>query len=814
MKFFFKTLLELPVWSDVSRAQGRYVFERLCSADFAGPAVVPENAALWGEAPSLPAEQLFDDPAAEALGALTLLIGRAVENGSSALSQERAREELLRLPGEIEKHWNKKSGLLAFVRNGMVRERLRVLADLLISPDFLREEDARSPETDFFKDRSGKPRSSVLDLRAEPVAPEDGVSPAYAPEAAPEAGDLLKPLVFSMGNFYFARYYAAETAVARILSTKMGTPWPRFSFEDPSRADALRMVLDRLFSPNSLDGDTPSGPDWQKAAVGMSFLHPVTVITGGPGTGKTTTVAKLLAAIILLETASGSSGLSIALAAPTGKAAARMKESLGNSIGDPHIRLRERMEAAARDLGIDPARVFERYQECLNVPAVTLHSLLGMHPGSLKARRNCEFPLAQDLLIVDEVSMVDILLMQNLLKALKPESALIMLGDHNQLASVSAGTVLGDICSVLNRERHSGVSGRDLKLISGITGIAAGDLSPHNIADGIVKLVYSRRFNADSRIGRRAYSVNNPNSREMLDILGKQDRNELFWYDGKGGESGRSRDAVLAGLLCQKACPVGAAGHGSSGFQEYFETVLKSCGICTGKKSKDREENSLERELGAVFSAVNSFRVLTPVHDGVLGDKRLNQYINGKCFEYVRSRLASDNGSGVFLDEEWYPGKVFLVTRNNRDWDLHNGDVVIAGLDPAYPGSRRIWAERVSGGETEGAPEAGSPGQPVPGDQKKASGYVSLPFSMIPHLATGYVLTVHKSQGSEFLHTVIVMPEDNSENTSRELLYTGITRARKHLSLYGTEEIIKRAALRGTERSSGLAARLLINGKS
>ncbi len=838
MKYFFKTLLELPVWSDVARAQGRYVFERLCPAG-GETAGVPDNAAMWGDAAALPEDILFDSPAAEALGALTLLIRRAAENGSSALRQDRSREELLKLPDDVEKHYRdrktKNIGHLEFVRNPMVQERLRKLQDLLGSPDFLKDEAGKSEEADFFTDRIPDHPASVLDLRSAPEPLSDGVSPEYAPETAPDPGDLLKPLVFSMGNFYFSRYYAAETAIAGILNERFNAPWSRFDFggDSGSGVSDLRKVLDWLFSPDPGSRDTVAGPDWQKAAVGMSFLHPVTVITGGPGTGKTTTVAKLLAAIMLLETASGSAtgSLSIALAAPTGKAAARMKESLGNSIGDSNIRLRDRMEEAARDLRVDPDLVFAKFQECLNVHAVTLHTLLGMHPGSLRAPRNRKNPLPQDLLIVDEVSMVDILMMQNLLDALKPGAALIMLGDHNQLASVSAGTVLGDICSVLDLEHASGLSDRDRRLISGITGISEADLSPKNIADGIVRLVYSRRFDAKSRIGQLAFSVNEANDAKMLDILREQDGTNLFWCDGKDRESGEKRisgDGMLAERLYRTACP-GEKSENFSGFKEYFDKVIKVSALCYdrgGGALTEEVRDDLENGLVDIFKAVNGFRVLTPVHDGVLGDKRLNQHFNEKYCEYVNAGLKnneSPSGTDCDYDGDWYPGKVFMVTRNNRDWDLHNGDVVIAGWDPEFPGSRRIWAEKVSGEEktaeedtsgTEGAGNAMDSGEAAAGSEKKASRYVSLPFSMIPNLTTGYVLTVHKSQGSEFLHTVIVMPEDNGENTSRELLYTGITRARKRLSVYGTAETLKKATLRGTERSSGLAARLRINGKS
>ncbi|MEE3422134.1 MAG: AAA family ATPase [Succinimonas sp.] len=903
MKHFFRTLLDLPIFSDTSRAQARYIFERLCPPGDSVPSpdspdqnpVYPEGGFSWDirdddllnahmrEAVSEnPRGQVFDCMEAEALGALTLLIGRALEQGSATLSIEDAVKNINKIPAEIEDYYKKRNKrdtrLLAFVRNPAVQARLELFSEKLDDVHFLVKEAGKSKDTDFFAGHDSREPVSVLDLRS-PLSDEridrsviDPAPDTPADEADP--GSLRKPLVFSMGNFYFARYYAAETAIAKALNERLAQRSRLFNPDNPEEVSGLGKTLNVLFpkDPN------PRNPiDWQKAAVAMAFLHPVTVVTGGPGTGKTTTVAKLLSAMVLQQ--KSGTPLKVGLAAPTGKAAARMLESLNNSIKDPNIALEAKIREAAQVTGKDPDTALQEFKECLNVRAVTLHTLLGRYPGSLKARHNERAPLLLDVLIVDEVSMVDILMMHSLLSALSPNTSLIMLGDHNQLTSVSAGTVLGDICRVLDAgdddnddNERGGLSHKDRDLIVRLTGIAAEDLNRRNIADGIVKLVFSRRFSGDSAIGQLARMVNDGEEDKISGILEnslsesefRKAKEGVFWSGNDSEVSRQHDDHGLQEMLFKHTFPNSSFSAGSAeipsgavkiakGFLGYFnefgktpELVLLNApeGLSDGSSGE-----SLEDRIGKIFKCVNDFRVLTPVHDGVLGDIQLNNIYNKKSLHYMKSLIkrkiedwykeqnakdpapAADITSNnektddIFfrntrdLDEDWYPGKVFLVTRNNRDWDLHNGDVAIAGWDPAYPGSRRIWVEAAASGDAEVSPEEEELSGKGKGAGNSSAGtpqpvrYLSLPFSMIPNLATGYVLTVHKSQGSEFAHTAIVIPDENGGNTSRELLYTAITRAKDHLSIYASMANLKKAVGTRTERASGLDRRLRIKRK-
>ncbi len=925
MKHFFRTLLELPIFSDTTRAQARYIFERLCppgdpalspDAPDQNP-VYPEGGFSWDirdddllnahmrEAVSWnPRGQVFDCAEAEALGALTLLIGRALEQGSATLSIEDAVKNINKIPAEIEDYYKKRNKrdtrLLAFVGNDAVKARLELFSEYLSDVHFLVKEAGKSQDTDFFAGHDSREPVSVLDLRS-PLSDEridwssfDPAPDTPADEADP--GSLRKPLVLSMRNFYFARYYAAETAIAKALNERLAQRSRLFDPDNPGEVASLGKTLDVLFPK---DPDPRNPIDWQKAAVAMAFLHPVTVVTGGPGTGKTTTVAKLLSAMVLQQK-SGTS-LKVGLAAPTGKAAARMLESLNNSIKDPNIALETKIREAAQVTGKAPDTALQEFKECLNVRAVTLHTLLGRFPGSLRARHNERAPLLLDVLIVDEVSMVDILMMHSLLSALSPSTSLIMLGDHNQLTSVSAGTVLGDICRVLDEDNErGGLSDRDRDLIIKLTGIAAGDLKPKNIADGIVKLVFSRRFSGDSAIGHLARMVNDGEEDEISGILEnslsepefRKAKEGVFWSGNDSEVSRQHDDHGLQEMLFKHTFPGdgdipelffrkggkedsgkdGKKGeHASSGFREtasgflgYFREFCEVPELlflkAPEKLLKGVSADPLEARIGKIFKRVNDFRVLTPVHDGSLGDIQLNNGYNKRSLTFMTKLIESsvriampespavpanalpdsgdtaqntgtsdaagaDNQKNTIelnpgdLDADWYPGKVFLVTRNNRDWDLHNGDVAIAGWDPAYPGSRRIWVEAAASGDAEVSPEEEELSGKGKGAGNSSAGtpqpvrYLSLPFSMIPNLATGYVLTVHKSQGSEFAHTAIVIPDENGGNTSRELLYTAITRAKDHLSIYASMANLKKAVGTRTERASGLDRRLRIKRK-
>ncbi|MBL0451316.1 exodeoxyribonuclease V subunit alpha [Aeromonas caviae] len=449
----------------------------------------------------------------------------------------------------------------------------------------------------------------------------------------------------------------------------------------------------------------------QKLAAAMAAARPFAVISGGPGTGKTTTVAKLLA--ILVETGlQGGKAPAIRLVAPTGKAAARLTESIG---------------AALQALDLPPEWV-----EAIPTEAGTLHRLLGVIPGRSQFRHHRGNPLHLDLLVVDEASMVDLPMMARLLDALPRHARLILLGDKDQLASVEAGAVLGDICSFIEQ----GISPAQAHWLSRQTGYRLqGTPSGASVRDSLCLLSKSWRFDQHSGIGQLARACNSGDGAAV----------EAVWGAGFGDISlhpwaGEAYNALIA---------EGVAGYGS-----YLKAARAG------------------EDPAAVFKAFNGFQILCALRDGPFGVTGLNE----------RLELALAKAGLIQRDGDWYAGRPVMVVRNDHGVGLYNGDMGLCLPDDT--GRLKVWFEQPDG-----------------------TLRALLPSRLPPH-ETVYAMTIHKSQGSEFAHTVLVLPDSPSPLLTRELVYTGITRAKVRLDLYGDRALLAQAVRKKTERYSGLAERL------
>jgi exodeoxyribonuclease V alpha subunit len=505
------------------------------------------------------------------------------------------------------------------------------------------------------------------------------------------------PLILDDRNrLYLGRYWHFERALADALRARTGTWVP-----DVDR-DRLRQGLRRLFPANELD--------WQRVAAAVAVLRPLCLISGGPGTGKTRTVAAILA---LLAEQKESAGLRIALAAPTGKAAARLSESISGA--KAHLAL--------------PEPIATRIPEA----SQTLHRLLGFRPGRANPRHSPDDPLHLDVLVVDEASMVDLPLMSRLLAALPAAARLILLGDKDQLASVEAGMVLGDVCG---RGRAPAYSPELCAAIEQVTGDELEPAVPPvpAIADHIVTLRKSWRFGVDSGIGALARAVNLGRIDESLAILADPAYPDVSLQPP-------SRD-VIADLITQGILPA-------------FREVLAA---------PDPE---------AALAALSRIRVLCALRSGPQGVGRLN----------LRIEQALEAAGLIRRDGEIYAGRPIMLTANDHGLRLYNGDVGLIlyerGIDLQGGGALRAFFATAEGVRR------------------------ILPSRLPPH-ETAYAMTVHKSQGSEFDEVALVLPEAESRVLTRELLYTGITRARKSVRLLAREERLREAIARPVVRSTGL----------
>ena len=291
-------------------------------------------------------------------------------------------------------------------------------------------------------------------------------------------GSRVTPLVLSNQRLYLHRLWHSEGRVADF-----------FAAQDVKTAFDMRAAGDVL---NSLFGDQPE--NGQKIAAAVALTRKTAVISGGPGTGKTTTVAKLLAALIRLNPGA----LRIQLAAPTGKAAARLTESLGRALQDLAVSDEERRRFPAE--------------------ATTLHRLLGAQPDTQRLRYHAGNPLHLDVLVVDEASMVDLSMMAKLIAALPAHARVVFLGDRDQLASVEAGAVLGDICRC-TESGYSLARAEQLALLTGCTLQGSDDRQAPVVRDSICLLQKSYRFDASSGIGQLAKAINRGDAEQVRAVF-------------------------------------------------------------------------------------------------------------------------------------------------------------------------------------------------------------------------------------------------------------------------------------------------------
>lgn len=520
--------------------------------------------------------------------------------------------------------------------------------------------------------------------------------------------DLDQPLVLDGQRLYLRRYWRDETLVAQAVRE-------RAAATHPVDTALVRNWLDKLFAAQP----GAQGPDWQKLACAVALRSSVAIITGGPGTGKTYTVARLLA--LLFATAPEAGRQRVALAAPTGKAAARLKQSIDKALNELADRVGAELPLRELTARMGAAR--------------TLHSLLGARPDTRAFAHHRGNPLDVDVLIVDEASMVHLEMMASLLDALPVGATLILLGDKDQLASVEAGAVLGDLCHAAHEGHYSSATIDYIEAASGeiIPDIYRGDGGA--LAQQTVMLRYSRRFGGP--IGQLALAVNGGDTARAEQVL------------RAGDESVRWLEHAQPAQLLQLA---------HAGYAPYLQLL--------------REGASGEHEdwVRRILLSFETFRILCAVRDGEWGVAGLN--------EAIEKRLAASHL--LRHGAEWYVGRPVMVTRNDYSTRVFNGDIGVTLPDPARAGALRVYF--------------------LEGDAVR-----SVLATRLRNVETAFAMTVHKSQGSEFRHTVLALPRERNAVLTRELVYTGITRASEVFTLVTPGgDVLQEAIASRTHRTSGL----------
>ena len=543
--------------------------------------------------------------------------------------------------------------------------------------------------------------------------------------------DAGQPLVLLPGAaplLYLRRYWDYERTVAEHLQRRTAA--------DTHAVDeaAVRHWLDRLFGAPLPD----AAMDWQKLACALALRGRLSVITGGPGTGKTYTAARLLA--LLFATAPDAQQLRVALAAPTGKAAARLKQSIDAAL----LQLQDAVAPA-----LDLKTLVQRMGA-----ARTLHALLGARPDTRHFRHHAGNPLDVDVLIVDEASMVHLEMMSALLQALPPTARLVLLGDKDQLASVEAGAVLGDLCRGAQEGGYLPDTAAYAQRVTGQTIPAAFTTTQAAmpLAQHTVMLRESRRF--QGAIGQLALAVNAGDAEQAQQLLREHSRTgpDAALWAHQGGPA-----PAIAAMAVQ--------GRGTqAGYAAYAQQLQ------AGRATRWDNEAAHHTWVRSVLAAFDRFRLLCAVREGDWGVAGLNRAVEQ---ELERQGLLRKDG-------EWYLGRPVMVTRNDAQLGVSNGDIGIALPSFADPARLRVYFAQ--------------------GELLHA-----VSTARLAQVETAFAMTVHKSQGSEFEHTALVLATQGGHVLNRELVYTGITRARQAFSLWSEGPGLLASAIGSpTQRSSGL----------
>jgi len=495
-----------------------------------------------------------------------------------------------------------------------------------------------------------------------------------ATQVVGEAGEYM-PLILDRGYLYINRYWHYQQQLAdqiRLRLVRQG--------QSESDGNGFTDRLDHYFG-NSASSET----DWQKTAAQRALQHHFLILSGGPGTGKTTTITRILALLIEQNLSQGNNQrpLRIMLAAPTGKAAIRMLDSIRNE--------QKKLDLDENILALMPNH------------ATTLHKLLGYIPKSIQFKHNINNPLNADVVLIDEASMVDIAMMSKLLEAVPKDARLILIGDKDQLSSVETGSVFADLCESFTGSHH------------------------------LITLQKNWRFTKDSGIGQLAIAANKGDSNSVLAVLKDESKPECSLL---------SSDVISPGRL-----PVDLIAP----WGNYFDVL-----------------NNKDASIAEIFEAFNQYRVLCALRRGLNGSTIMSDRIEELLAKQGLIRVPAFHNNGNPA-KAWYHGRPVMITQNSYSKGLFNGDTGITLIDEA--GQAKVWFPDTSGNEQQA--------------------YKSLSPVRLPAHETTWAMTIHKSQGSEFDEVALILPHEVMPLLTRQLIYTGVTRAREKVSIVASEMVLQ-----------------------
>lgn len=534
-----------------------------------------------------------------------------------------------------------------------------------------------------------------------------------------------QPIVLDNNKVYMRRYYQFQCELAQGINE-------RLMQEHFVSLNDVSAVIEQLFPNKESEQTLELDIDWQKVAVANAINKNFTVIAGGPGTGKTYTVTKLLAALLMLNIKNQSTNddqpLEIAVVAPTGKAAQRLSESI--------------VKAVVGFKGL----IDDNILSAIPTQAKTIHRLLGVIPNSPNFRNNQNNQLSCDVLLIDEVSMVDLPMMARIFRALKVNTKIILLGDADQLPSVAVGSVLADIAP----RPHTGYSSANLNYLTQVCQITPKHLQrafeQTNLIDDthhdhLSFLNKSRRFDGEGGIGKLATYV----------IHGQETQSWQLLESSTRPESLTNKNITQLNLVDNNL---------SSWLTPLIRQYYQGISQCDN--------------IDQAFSLLAKFRVLCVTRQGEFGVDAINQW--------VKENLINNKTPSQTV----YHGMPIMISENDYRLGLFNGDI---GL---------LW--RTNEDHLMAYFESSEQ------EEHQSKSYKILLPSRLPKYDSVYAMTIHKTQGSEFEHVAIVLPKQAGHQLlSRELLYTGITRAKTRLTIASNQQTWLHGVNTAIKRYSGLA---------
>lgn len=594
-------------------------------------------------------------------------------------------------------------------------------------------------------------------------------------------------------RIYFRSYFSYENSAASFIKEKS------HALTEQSSEDLayLKKALNILF------GDCNDKVNWQKVAAASSALSDFSVICGGPGTGKTTTVLKLL---MLLLAKDPNSPKQIMLCAPTGKAATRMVESI-----EDQLRVDSSFMKTFNKLCSEFHCDEDKLLAMIPRTATTVHKVIGIIPHQERPNYNEDNPLPCNILIVDEVSMISLSLFSKLIKSVSKDTKLILLGDKDQLVSVEPGKVFSDLCSVLNYENS--ISNGKLEKLSSILGYSKDALlqangSGHNISENVSMLVESHRFKSTSLLGKLAKAVNEVDKDNAKDIDN--------WFEKDGfiseitdGESLFSTDekTEVSSVFIKDKSRSGLKSLSSLITKKSLEFFCNEGEYLSKLKSNEFVVKN-DKDAKVIFDLLNHYRILCANRNGPLGTVEINKKVNTD----VQALLRGAKSLNLRYDpEDFYPGKVILITKNDSFLNVDNGDVgfVAFDSDEAKEENRlKVFFP---------------PKDKSASDDENFKEVRRISPERLSDYESGFAMTIHKSQGSEYSYVCMVLCATYNPVLTKELIYTGLTRAKSKdkfdkdnktitvggkVSIITDKELFKECVVKRVHRESGLSVML------